>query len=99
MSLLAYRGHFFCSQIVNLFFNCFFPAVLTSHLLQDPLNSSRNRGFAFIEYYNHACAEYSRQQMSNTKFKLGDKSPTVSWADSKNAESSAASQVLHFLFC
>ena len=61
---------------------------------QDPQNSSRNRGFAFIEYYNHACAEYSRQKMSNPDFKLDDNSPTVSWADPKNAESSASSQVL-----
>lgn len=29
------------------------------------------------------------------KFKLGDNAPTVSWADPKNAESSAASQVLY----
>lgn len=61
--------------------------------LQDPQNSRRNRGFAFIEYYNHACAEYSRQKMLNPKFKLDDNAPTVSWADPKNAESSASSQV------
>ena len=30
----------------------------------------------------------------NPKFKLGDNAPTVSWADPKNADSSAASQVL-----
>ncbi|KAF5196525.1 Heterogeneous nuclear ribonucleoprotein q, partial [Thalictrum thalictroides] len=59
----------------------------------DPQNSNRNRGFAFIEYYNHACAEYSRQKMSNPKFKLDNQAPTVSWADPKNAESAAASQV------
>lgn len=62
-------------------------------MLQDPQNPSRSRGFAFIEYYNHACAEYSRQKMSNPKFKLDDNAPTVSWADPRNAESSAASQV------
>uniref|UniRef100_A0A5B6ZDM4 RRM domain-containing protein n=1 Tax=Davidia involucrata TaxID=16924 RepID=A0A5B6ZDM4_DAVIN len=69
------------------------PGVTSVELLKDPQNSSRNRGFAFIEYYNHACAEYSRQKMSNPKFKLDDNAPTVSWADPKNAESSAASQV------
>lgn len=63
-------------------------------LLQDPQNSRRNRGFAFIEYYNHACAEYSRQKMLKPKFKLDDNAPTVSWADPKNAESSASSQVI-----
>lgn len=61
--------------------------------LQDPQNSSRNRGFAFIEYYNHACAEYSKQKMSDPKFNLDDNAPTVSWADPKKAESSSSSVV------
>lgn len=65
-------------------------------MMQDPVNSGRNRGFAFIEYYNHACAEYSRQEMSNSDFKLDDNAPTVSWADPKNAEASATAQVLTF---
>ncbi|MBA0581379.1 hypothetical protein Gorai_023560, partial [Gossypium raimondii] len=37
------------------------PGVNSIELLKDPMNPSRNRGFVFIEYYNHACAEYSRQ--------------------------------------
>ncbi|XP_068656312.1 heterogeneous nuclear ribonucleoprotein Q-like [Aristolochia californica] len=69
------------------------PGVTTVELLKDPQNSIRNRGFAFIEYYNHACAEYSRQKMSNPKFKLDNNAPTVSWADPKSADSSPASQV------
>ncbi|XP_011004100.1 PREDICTED: heterogeneous nuclear ribonucleoprotein R-like isoform X1 [Populus euphratica] len=69
------------------------PGVNSVELLKDPQNPSRNRGFAFIEYYNHACAEYSRKKMSNPEFKLDDNAPTVSWADPKNAGSSAASQV------
>ncbi|KAL3327535.1 hypothetical protein AABB24_035289 [Solanum stoloniferum] len=68
------------------------PGVITIELVKDPLNSGKNRGFAFIEYYNHACAEYSRQEMSNSDFKLDDNAPTVSWADPKNAET-ASSQV------
>lgn len=63
-------------------------------MIQDPQNSGRNRGFAFIEYYNNACAEYSRQKMSNSDFKLDDNAPTVSWADPKNAETAASAQVL-----
>ncbi|CAA0842957.1 RNA-binding (RRM/RBD/RNP motifs) family protein [Striga hermonthica] len=66
------------------------PGVVAVELLKDPQNSSRNRGFAFIEYYNNACAEYSRQKMSNPKFKLDDNAPTVSWADPRNAESSSS---------
>ena len=78
------------------FGNIFALQVSCTHLLlsQDIKNTSNNRGFAFVDYYNHACAEYSRQKMMNAKFKLGDNAPTVSWADPKNADSSAASQVL-----
>ena len=35
--------------------------------------------------------------MSNPQFKLDKNAPTVSWADPKNAESSAASQVFYFI--
>ncbi|XP_073062787.1 heterogeneous nuclear ribonucleoprotein Q-like [Primulina eburnea] len=66
------------------------PGIVAIELLKDPQNSSRNRGFAFIEYYNHACADYSRQKMSNPDFKLDDNAPTVSWADPKSAELSSS---------
>ncbi|KAE8720806.1 hypothetical protein F3Y22_tig00018093pilonHSYRG00018 [Hibiscus syriacus] len=69
------------------------PGVTGLELVKDIKNSSNNRGFAFVEYYNNACAEYSRQKMMNPEFRLGDNAPTVSWADPKNSESSAASQV------
>ncbi|XP_027907561.1 uncharacterized protein LOC114166882 [Vigna unguiculata] len=55
-------------------------------------NTNNNRGFAFIDYYNNACAEYSKLKMMSPAFKLGENAPTVSWADPKNADSSAASQ-------
>ncbi|CAI0391728.1 unnamed protein product [Linum tenue] len=70
------------------------PGVVSVELLKDPQNPIRNRGFAFLEYYNHACAEYSRKKMSTPEFKLDDNAPTVSWADPKNAGSSAASQLM-----
>lgn len=76
---------FFLEQIAFIYF-CF--------RSQDLKNTNNNRGFAFIDYFNHACAEYSRLKMMNPKFKLSDNAPTVSWADPKNADSSAASQVL-----
>ncbi|KAJ6311105.1 hypothetical protein OIU76_015767 [Salix suchowensis] len=68
------------------------PGVANVQLVKEK-SSSNNRGYAFIEYYNNACAEYSRQKMMDPKFKLGDNAPTVSWADPKNADSSASSQV------
>ncbi|KAK2380085.1 heterogeneous nuclear ribonucleoprotein Q [Trifolium repens] len=69
------------------------PGVTAVELVKDMKNISNNRGFAFIDYHNNACAEYSKQKMTNPTFKLGDNSPTVSWADPKNADSSASSQV------
>uniref|UniRef100_A0A1J3G7A1 Heterogeneous nuclear ribonucleoprotein Q n=1 Tax=Noccaea caerulescens TaxID=107243 RepID=A0A1J3G7A1_NOCCA len=70
------------------------PGVQIIELPKDPQNTSRNRGFAFIEYYNHACAEYSKQKMSNPSFKLDDNAPTVSWAESRSGGGdSSASQV------
>uniref|UniRef100_A0A2N9IT18 RRM domain-containing protein n=1 Tax=Fagus sylvatica TaxID=28930 RepID=A0A2N9IT18_FAGSY len=69
------------------------PGVTAVELVKDAKNTNNNRGFAFVDYHNHACAEYSRKKMMNPNFKLGDNAPTVSWADPKNADSSAASQV------
>ncbi|GAB2267882.1 Heteroproteinous nuclear ribonucleoprotein Q [Dionaea muscipula] len=71
------------------------PGAETIDLKQDALNPGRNRGFAFIEYYNNACADYARQKMSNGSFKLDGNVPTVTWADPKTApdNSAAASQV------
>lgn len=61
---------------------------------QDPQNPSRNRGFAFVLYYNNACADYSRQKMSSVNFKLDGNTPTVTWADPKSTpDHAAASQV------
>ncbi|XP_010527560.1 PREDICTED: heterogeneous nuclear ribonucleoprotein R [Tarenaya hassleriana] len=66
------------------------PGVQNIELPKDPQNMGRNRGFAFIEYYNHACAEYAKQKMSDPRFKLDDNAPTVSWAESRNGESTAS---------
>ncbi|GMH21768.1 hypothetical protein Nepgr_023610 [Nepenthes gracilis] len=71
------------------------PGAQNIDLKQDALNPGRNRGFAFIEYYNHACADYARQKMCTDNFKLDGNTPTVTWADPKSApdHSAAASQV------
>ncbi|KAJ6812856.1 heterogeneous nuclear ribonucleoprotein R-like isoform X1 [Iris pallida] len=69
------------------------PGVITVDLMKDPQNSNHNRGFAFVEYYNHACADYSRKKMSTPKFKLDSNAPTVSWADPRSGDSSANSQI------
>ncbi|WVZ20197.1 hypothetical protein V8G54_007519 [Vigna mungo] len=71
------------------------PGVENIELIKDPQNPSRNRGFAFVLYYNNACADYSRQKMSNASFKLDGNTPTVTWADPKNSpDHSASSQGL-----
>ncbi|ONK80930.1 uncharacterized protein A4U43_C01F23360 [Asparagus officinalis] len=69
------------------------PGVTAVQLMKDPQNSSCNRGFAFIEYYNGACAEYSRKKMSSSDFKLDDRTPTVSWADPRSGNSASSFQV------
>lgn len=62
--------------------------------IQDPQNPPRNRGFAFVEYYNNACADYSRQKLASANFKLDGNTPTVTWADPKSTpDHSAAAQV------
>ena len=84
---------------------CFVFIVVPLLFLQDPQNSSRNRGYAFVEYHNTACAEYSRKKMSSPEFVLDDKAPTVSWADRKSGDSGSNSQVslisnsIFFCFC
>lgn len=71
------------------------PGVESIDLIKDPQNQSRNRGFAFVLYYNNACADFSRQKMSSVGFKLDGITPTVTWADPKTSpdQSAAASQV------
>ncbi|KAJ7963439.1 Heterogeneous nuclear ribonucleoprotein like [Quillaja saponaria] len=70
------------------------PGVENIELIKDPQNSSKNRGFAFVLYYNNACADYSRQKMSSANFKLDGNTPTVTWADPKtSSDHSAAAQV------
>jgi heterogeneous nuclear ribonucleoprotein R len=70
------------------------PGAEVIELIKDPTNPSNNRGFAFIEYCNNACADYSRQILSSPNFKLLGNTPTVTWADPKiNHDHSAASQV------
>lgn len=64
-------------------------------VLQDLHDPSRNRGFLFVEYYNHACADYARQKLSAPNFKVDGSQLTVSWAEPKGSSdsSSAAAQV------
>lgn len=70
------------------------PGIENIELIKDPQNPSKNRGFAFVLYYNNACADYSKQKMLNTNFKLDGNTPTVTWADPKSApDHSAAAQV------
>ncbi|KAJ4774741.1 RNA-binding (RRM/RBD/RNP motifs) family protein [Rhynchospora pubera] len=71
--------------------NC--PGVDSIEFFKDQQDPSRNRGFLFIEFYNHACAEHSRQKLSNSSFKVEGSNLTVTWADPKSSSESAASQV------
>ncbi|GJN39836.1 hypothetical protein PR202_gb28982 [Eleusine coracana subsp. coracana] len=71
------------------------PGVVNIEMFKDQHDPSRNRGFLFVEYYNHACAEYARQKLSSPNFKVDGSQLTVSWAEPKGSTdpSSAAAQV------
>ncbi|KAL3701238.1 hypothetical protein R1sor_019260 [Riccia sorocarpa] len=70
------------------------PGIQSVELLKDPKNPGKNRGFAFVEYYNHACAEHARRVMSKPNFKLGNNAPTISWADPRGGtDATSMSQV------
>jgi RNA recognition motif-containing protein len=60
-------------------------------VLQDLHDPSRNRGFLFVEYYNHACADYAKQKLSAPNFKVDGSQLTVSWAEPKGSSSSDSS--------
>ncbi|MCO5602848.1 hypothetical protein L7F22_056987 [Adiantum nelumboides] len=66
------------------------PGITSLELLMDPQNNDRNRGFAFVEYYNHACAENARRKLSMPGYKLGTNPPTINWADSRGTSDSVA---------
>eukprot|EP00884_Botryococcus_braunii_P004126 jgi/Botrbrau1/13714/Bobra.250_2s0011.1 len=54
----------------------------------------QNRGFAFLEFYNHACAEQAKNVLSAPSFRLKDRQVVVSFTDSKqDANAAAQSQV------
>eukprot|EP01018_Ginkgo_biloba_P010827 Gb_14828 [translate_table: standard] len=55
------------------------PGVQSVELPKDPQDSTKNRGFAFVEYYNSASAEKSMKNMKDSKFKLDDRTITVKW--------------------
>uniref|UniRef100_A0A0D6R040 RRM domain-containing protein n=1 Tax=Araucaria cunninghamii TaxID=56994 RepID=A0A0D6R040_ARACU len=62
-------------------------------LIKDPKDSTRNRGFAFVEYYNKACAEKAMKNMVRSKFKLDDKVITVKWASSQRSSTEEVKSV------
>ncbi|KAE9595834.1 hypothetical protein Lal_00031047 [Lupinus albus] len=74
------------------------PGVENIELKKDAQNSSKNRGFAFVLYYNNACADYSRQKMSSASFKLDGNTPTVTWADPKISPDQSASLQVKALY-
>jgi heterogeneous nuclear ribonucleoprotein R len=49
-------------------------------------NPDLNRGFCFIELYNHAAAQAAKATLSAPDFKLGDRALTVSYAEPKQSE-------------
>ncbi|KAJ1266944.1 hypothetical protein BS78_07G018700 [Paspalum vaginatum] len=71
------------------------PGVVNIEMFKDQHDPNRNRGFLFVEYYNNACADYAKTNLSSPDFKVDGSQLTVSWAEPKGSTdaSSAASQV------
>ncbi|KYQ89277.1 RNA-binding region RNP-1 domain-containing protein [Tieghemostelium lacteum] len=57
------------------------PGISNIDFLQDPDNSSRNRGFVFIEYKDHYLAESALKVFSSPGFKVVGTSITINWSD------------------
>eukprot|EP00899_Mesostigma_viride_P021779 jgi/Mesvir1/29602/Mv21458-RA.1 len=51
------------------------------NLVKDPACETKNRGFAFVEFYNHSCAEAARKVYTKSTFKLDGNIPTVNFAE------------------
>lgn len=48
--------------------------------------TNQNRGFGFVEFYNHAAAEAARRRLSRPDFRIHDRQVTVTWAEPKKNE-------------
>ena len=57
-----------------------------------------------MDFYNHACADLAKRNISRQSFRLGSNTPSVSWADPRDidmAPAAATAQVMYnvdFLF-
>eukprot|EP00210_Caulerpa_lentillifera_P003170 g3029.t1 len=54
-------------------------------LLMD-FENMQNRGFCFVECYNHAAADLARRTLSRAEFKLKERALTVTWAEPRRME-------------
>lgn len=45
------------------------PGVLGLELMMSKDGTTSNRGFGFLEFYNHACADKARKQLTDSSFK------------------------------
>lgn len=74
------------------------PGIIGIELLKDPMAPTKNRGFAFVEYYNHACSEQARRNLSKPQFRLGSNQPTISWADPRPEPDAAAMSTVKVVY-
>lgn len=49
-------------------------------------DGNSNRGFGFVEFYNHACAEAARKKLSRHEYRMQDRAINVTWAEPKRNE-------------
>ncbi|KAK9863297.1 hypothetical protein WJX84_005658 [Apatococcus fuscideae] len=52
-----------------------------TEVLQSKDFPGQNRGFCFLEFYNHACAQKAKTTLDTGSFKMGDRVLTISYAE------------------
>ncbi|CAL8471852.1 g11394 [Coccomyxa elongata] len=53
----------------------------------------QNRGFAFVEFYNHACAQLAKNTLSAPTYTMGGRTLNVAYAEPKGGDQVPAQQV------
>lgn len=54
-----------------------------------PGGKPQNRGFAFLTFYNHECAQLAMKAFTRSDFRLAGRDVVVSWAEPKRSEQKA----------
>lgn len=65
----------------------------TVELLMSKEFAGQNRGFCFLEFYNHACAQAAKAALSPPQFQLGNKPLTITFAEPRRADTDQSQDI------